>query len=385
MAKHITNYFERDSKLYARVSYTDSQGKRRQLAERVYSKSEVPDAVRKLEDKAKRLSQSVADAPIDGRSTVDHYLDYWLSVVKPNLRERTYDDYENILRRYVRPTLGKRVVSSIEPTDVQRLIAAMQGKKLAPRTIRYMHAVVSMVLKYAVFPCRLLKYNPADAGAKYVKLPKQDRKERVWLTPETVQNFLKALETEPLGLMLEFALMTGMRPSEYMALQWKDFEPLENATVTVRRTVFRKRKGGGWSFQEPKTEKSRREITFPHYLVQKLIDHKRKQNEERLRLGPEWKDHNLVFPSDVGTPLAIWNIHQRHFKPILKKAGLPDMRLYDLRHSFATLMMEDTPLKVVSELLGHDRYSTTADIYQHVSKDAKRQATDKFERKVKQG
>ena len=379
MAKHITNYFERDGKLFARVSYTNSQGKRRQLAERVYSKSEIPDAVRKLEDKAKRLSQSVADAPIDSRSSLDQYLDFWLSVIRPNLRERTYDDYESILRRYVRPRLGRRIVSTLEPMDIQRLVSSMQEKKLAPRTIQYMHTVISSALKYAVFPCRLLEYNPADARANYVKLPKQERKERVWLTPEAAQKFLDALDSERYGLMLEFALMTGMRPEEYMALQWSDID-LKQATVTVRRTLYRKRKGGGWSFEETKNDKSRRRIPFPSYLVQKLIEHKRQQNEDRLKLGPAWEDYNLVFPSEVGTPYAIWNLHRRHFKPILKKAELPDMRLYDLRHSFATLLLaKREQTKIISEMLGHSSVKITSDIYQHVDEPMMREATDVLE------
>jgi integrase len=381
-------------KLYARISYQDSQGKWKQASRLVKDELGIPsespkDAARMVRQLQNEFDQKGPEAFSKDKTTLDAFLDQWLAVVKPNIRERTYDDYENILRRYVRPSLGKRRVSDLDPKDIQRLIAAMQEKKLAPRTIRYMHAVVSMALKYAVFPCRLLKFNPADARANYVKLPKQDRKDRVWLNPESARKFLDALDNEPQGLMLEFALMTGLRPSEYMALQWSDdgkssFVDLKRAAVTVRQTIFRKRKGGGWSFEEAKTDKSRRTITFPRYLVQKLIEHKRKQNEERLKLGPQWKDHNLVFPSDVGTPFAIWNIHQRHFKPILKKAELPDMRLYDLRHSFATLLLaKREPTKIVSEMLGHADPSITMKIYQQVDEPMMRETTDALEKMFK--
>jgi len=240
-----------------------------------------------------------------------------------------------------------------------------------------------MALKYATFSCGLLKYNPADTRTGKVKLPKQEGRKRVWLNQETAKKFLDALDSEPLGLMLEFALMTGMRPSEYMALQWSDID-LKRATVTVRQTVFRKRKGGGWSFEEVKTNKSRRTITFPRYLAQKLVEHKRKHYEERLKLGPEWKDYNLVFPTEVGTPFTIWNIHQRHFKPILKKAELPDMRLYDLRHSFASLLLaKREPTKIVSEMLGHKDPSVTMKFYQQVDEPMMRETTDTLEKMFK--
>lgn len=201
----------------------------------------------------------------------------------------------------------------------------------------------------------------------------------MWLNPEAAQKFLDTLETEKQGLMLEFALMTGMRPEEYMALRWSDID-LKRATVTIEQTLYRKRRGGGWSFEKPKTDDSGRTIPFPYYLVQRLIEHKRKQNEERLKLGPGWNDYDLVFPTEIGTPFAIWNIHARYFKPALKKAGLPDMRLYDLRHSFASLLLaKGKPIKAVSEMIGHKDPSVTIRVYQQVDEPMLRETTNTLE------
>ena len=117
---------------------------------------------------------------------------------------------------------------------------------------------------------------------------------------------------------------------------------------------MRNRNGGGWSLQSTKTPGSRRCIPFPSYLVRKLEAHKRAQNEARLKLGAAWENNDLVFASNVGTPLSIRNLQRRHFKPLLDKAKLEDIRTYDLRHSCATLLLAagENP-KVVSERLGH--------------------------------
>jgi integrase len=108
------------------------------------------------------------------------------------------------------------------------------------------------------------------------------------------------------------------------------------------------------SFEKPKTPKSRRSIPLPASLVQKLQDHKRRQAERRLKAGEHWQHHNLVFCSEEGTPLQIPHLTYRYFRPILEEANLPQIRLYDLRHSQATILLiaGENP-KVVSERLGH--------------------------------
>ncbi len=156
--------------------------------------------------------------------------------------------------------------------------------------------------------------------------------ERRVLSPDEAQRFLEAAGDMPRGLIFELALLSGMRPEEYLALKWSDVD-LERGTVQVRRALVRH--NGSWSFEEPKTKKSRRTITLPAPLLRKLIIHKRKQSECRLKIGSEWQNHDLVFCGETGTPLSIPNLTYRYFRPILIKAGLPQIRLYDLRHTCA--------------------------------------------------
>jgi integrase len=203
-------------------------------------------------------------------------------------------------------------------------------------------------------------------------LPKTKKEEPRVLSEEQAASFLKATDGMAHGLLFEFALLTGMRPEEYLALQWPDLD-FERCTAIVQRALIRRKKS--WTFEEAKAKTSRRIVSLPTTLVRKLAAHKREQAELRLRFGAKWMDHRLVFCSDIprgkpgraGLPLSIPNITYRYFRPLLEKAELPHMRLYDLRHSHATLLLiaGEHP-KVVSERLGHASIHITMDTYSHV-------------------
>ena len=115
--------------------------------------------------------------------------------------------------------------------------------------------------------------------------------------------------------------------------------------------------------------------------MRKLHDHKIRQGKHRLKIGEKWTNYNFVFASDTGTPLVLRNLERRHFKPILKAAELPNIRLYDLRHSCATLLLVagENP-KVVSERLGHASIVLTLDTYSHVLPTMQKAATERLER-----
>lgn len=115
-----------------------------------------------------------------------------------------------------------------------------------------------------------------------------------------------------------------MRPEEYLGLQWCDVD-FERGTAQVRRALVRH--SNGWSFEEPKTARSRRTVYLPAALLEKLAVHKRKQADARLKLGRSWQALDLVFCGELGTPLSIPNITYRYFRPILAHAKLPRIRL----------------------------------------------------------
>lgn len=334
------------------------------------------DAQKFLNSKLREIDLGVFVEP--ATDSLDAYLDKWLhSSAKPRLKERTYNDYVALLLRYVRKPLGAIKLINVQPLDIQSLYSNMFDAGLSPRVIRYTHAVLSSALKQAV-QWGMLTRNPAQL----VRLPKIKRREMNSMSPEDVTKFLVALEGTRYSILFAFAVATGMRPEEYFGLQWRDVN-WDEGIVSVQRVLIW-RKGGGWCFEEPKTSQSRRTIPLPASIAIQLKRHKIIQAQERLKWGSEYQNNELVFATDLGSPLSIQNLTARHFKPALKRAGLnTSIRLYDLRHTCATLLLlaGENP-KVVSERLGHATIILTLDTYSHVLPSMQRGAAEKLERLV---
>lgn len=350
----------------------DESGKTKFFNEIFYGKKKDADAF-----EAKKKSELVSGVALTHSSvTVNEYLDKWLLVAaKPRLKERTYEDYGQYLKRYIRPRIGKLKLSKLKPLDIQGIYTWMLENKLSPRTVRFAHAILSSALKQAV-KWQIIPSNPATM----VDLPQNHRKEMKALSPKEAKQFLDAAKKDKWFVIFSLAISTGMRPEEYLGLQWKDID-LEKGTAIVQRALVWKRKGGGWSLQEPKTSQSRRMIPLPTSVVSELKRHRKKQLEERIGLGAAYQNFDFVFATEIGTPILTSNLTRRHFKPILKDAELPEnIRLYDLRHSCATLLLAagENP-KVVSERLGHATIVLTLDTYSHVLPSMQQSATAKLE------
>jgi integrase len=252
----------------------------------------------------------------------------------------------------------------------------MQDSDLSACTVRYPHAVPNSALKQSV-KWLMLPQNPASL----VELPKLPRKEMAALSLDEAERFLAAASEDRFALRFALALSTGMRPEEYFALQWKDMD-LEKGVATVQRALVWRDEKQGWLFTEPKTTKSRRSIPLPGSIVRSLASHKARQGEQKLKAGKKYHNHDLVFATRKGAPLMRRNIMRCHFRTILEKAGLlASIRLYDLRHTCATLLLaaNEHP-KVVSERLGHSNITLTFDTYSHVLPSMQHAASERMER-----
>lgn len=224
----------------------------------------------------------------------------------------------------------------------------------------------------------LVPRNVCDA----VSPPRVKRYEIKPLSPEQVQQFLAATVGHRLEALFVLALATGMRRGELLALKWQDIN-FATGTLQVRRILTHmpaKLNGkGGYVEAEPKTEKSRRNIAIASFALEKLKQHRVRQLEEKLKAGPAWTDNDLVFCSTVGGHLHTSRILFAQFKGLLKKAGLPDIRFHDLRHSSATMLLSiGVHPKVVQEILGHSQISMTMDIYSHVLPTMQQEAVGKL-------
>jgi len=304
----------------------------------------------------KKLRERDLGRDLEGaKITLNEYLDRWLdTAVKPRVRQKTCQDYDGILRRYIRPGLGDRVLVSMRPMDIQTIYHGMIERGLSARTVRYTHAVLRSALRQALL-WRLLLENPVDG----VKIPQQLRAEMRSLTVEQAQAFLRAALATPHGPVLAVALTTGMRPSEYLALKWQDLD-WTRQTVSVVRSV--RRLDGRWCFSDTKRSRSRRPIRLQSWIVALLRDLRTKGGAQDLYS----EAHDLVFRTPSGQPINA-DCLAKHFRSILDLAGVPRIRLYDLRHSAATIALAaGVSPKVVFEQLGHASTAFTLDTYAHV-------------------
>ena len=231
---------------------------------------------------------------------------------------------------------------------------------LAPRMVQLIHVTLHKALKQAVMD-GLIPRNVTEA----VKPPQPEKKEIRPLSPEQARALLRTAKKERLEALYVLAITTGMRQGELLALKWEDVN-FEAGVLQVRRTLSTAT-GGGFTFSAPKTAKSRRSIKLPNTALSSLRKHRKAQLEEGMRLSGLFIDQGLVFTSRVGTPISRQDLITRSFKPLLKRAGLPDIRFHDLRHTCATLLLgKGVHAKFVQELLGHATISITLDTYSHV-------------------
>jgi integrase len=321
----------------------------------------------------KKLHERDLGRGVEGvQVTLNEYLDRWLgTAAKPRLREKSYRDYEGMLRRYIRPTMGEKILTTVSPLDIQGVYQQIIERGFSARSIRYTHAVVRSALRQAV-RWQLLLNDPTEG----VQLPRQPRREMRVLTTEQARTFLKVALTTPYGCVFALALTTGMRPSEYLALKWEDID-WERGMVSVVRTL---EKGSGcWRFAETKRARSRRVVKLQNWVLNLLKDLRSARAQGATSdIPPDAVD--LVFATASGQPINEDYLVKKRFKPILRQAGLSDIRLYDLRHTAATLALTvGVPPKVVSEQLGHASAAFTLDTYSHVLPHMQEEAAAKME------
>lgn len=329
--------------------------------------------------------------------TVARFLTSWLEDIKHDVEPATYVSYEGAVRLHLSPALGRILLSKLRPEHIQEFKKAKleavvskgpgvrkpvkdrpapEPRHLSAKTVQYLLLVLRMALTKA---CKL-DLVPRNV-AELVDFPKADTREIRPYTPEEAQRFVAAAKGHRLGALFSAAMALGLRKGEALALQWPAID-LERRTLSVRLALQRIKlpgeKKGRLLLKEPKRS-SRRTLNIPQVVLSELIAQRRRQEEERALAGSRWKDSGYVFTTGIGTPLEPRNV-ERAFLEIVKAAELPRIRVHDLRHTAATILLaQGVHPRVVMELLGHSQIAITMNLYSHVVPALRKDAADKME------
>jgi integrase len=327
-------------------------GKRRH----VYDKTR-----RGAQQKLSALRREV-DAGLHGTLSADRRLcDYARDYLdaRPQLRSNTRANYEWLLSHHL-DGIGQLPLSRLTAQVLQAHYTAKLQTHSAS-TVAHLHAFLHVVLNHA---CSLdiIPKNPAD----FVDAPSPQARRYEYLTDAQVPLFLAGCADERFGPLYTLALATGMREGELLGLRWEDVD-LVRSQVRVNVTLHRV--DGVFVLEPPKSRASIRTLPLPAVAVAALVRWREVQEADKARVGGAWLDRfGLVFTSVAGLPLHSSNVIHQFHQLMVRLRFSPRLRIHDLRHTFATLLIErGVPIKVVSELLGHSSIAITLQIYGHVT------------------
>jgi integrase len=325
---------------------------------------------------AKDLRTRLAVEHMDGRLTIIHaetvatYGIQWVREVKTlQVRATTASDYEDRLRRWIVPSLGRIRLIDLKAGQVDAWMAAMRRQGLSASTINGARQVLNAICKHAT-RTGILAHNPVLATDP-VKRQSTDRTQvrEQWGLDE-MWRVLDASRDHHLDVFLHLMLHTGMRPGEALGLRWEDVD-FEHRMIQIGGTlkdarllmpdgqaVVRKIRN------DPKTKESFRKLPVTDALTESLVRQQMRQNVCEMTSGNRWVGSEYVVTTTVGTPYSLSNLRKK-YETFLKNIGVRYIRLHDLRHTVAKVSLNEgkIPIEQTSQALGHSRIDTTKRIY----------------------
>ena len=327
------------------------------------TQAQVKEKLRTAIENSKRL-----DYTQTGKYTVGQWMDEWFEAyAKVKVRPSSHQTYKGYIENHIKPNIGDIPIEKLTSLQLQkfyrllltegrvpRIESEKQPKGLSAKTVRNINQVISSAMDMAVRH-KLILSNPTEG----CELPKVEHREMKTLPAEQLGAFLREAEESGVYELYYLDLATGLRRGELLGLKWEDID-LQNGVIHVRRQVARV--DGEVKEMPLKTKNSYRNISISQDAVAMLTEMEAHRSSD------------YVFPSSTGGPISPDGVNNMLHR-VLKRAGLPSIRFHDLRHTFATLALQNgVDIKTVSGMLGHFSAGFTLDTYAHVTTSAQKEA-----------
>ena len=327
------------------------------------TQAEVKEKLRTAIENSKRL-----DYTQTGKYTVGQWMDEWFEAyAKVKVRPSSHQTYKGYIENHIKPNIGDIPIEKLTSLQLQkfyrllltegripRIESEKQPKGLSAKTVRNINQVISSAMDMAVRH-KLILSNPTEG----CELPKVEHREMKTLPAEQLGAFLREAKESGVYELYYMDLATGLRRGELLGLKWEDVD-LQNGIIHVRRQVARV--DGEVKELPLKTKNSYRNISISQDAVAMLTEMEAHRSSD------------YVFPSSTGGPISPDSVNNMLHR-VLKRAGLPSIRFHDLRHTFATLALQNgVDIKTVSGMLGHFSAGFTLDTYAHVTTSAQKEA-----------
>lgn len=340
------------------IDFYDNQGKRRwKTLPAGITKKKARESMRDIEDQLRKgIYLPDRKVPLFSKVAQD-----WLKHKKANVRASSWDMYEGHLRNHFE-NVNDIKVNRITPAKVEKFIANKQEDNMNLTTLRKIIVTFNQVMQYAVRH-RYIDHNPVR-DAERPKGQGGEEEQIEILSPVEINSLLDATPNPEYNTLFRLAIMSGARQGELLGLKWTDVDWF-NSQIHIQRT-FNK---GAW--YKPKTKTSNRKIDIGPIMMSEL---------KKWHIACPPSELDLLFPNEAGKPIDQKNILSRHYYPAIKKAGIKRVRFHDLRHTYASLLIEQGEnVKYIQVQLGHSSPTVTLDVYAHLMKPVNQEAACKLE------
>lgn len=357
-------------------AYYDSEFKRHY----VYGKTQK-EVRKKLKEKQAKVALKTNSYTLQ-----DWIIEYLEKYKKNELKITTYTSYLGFYRKHIlNSDIGKMKLDNLKAADLQEYYNEKLIEGYNSKTVRAIGIIINSALEKAYF-LRMIQENPN----RFTSLPKKKKYEARALTMEEVNTIVKNARDEKLYPIFVTAVYTGMRKGEIMALKWENVD-LENRKIYVRGSLCRVTSekpdtdgkfASHYEILEPKTAKSIRMIPMLDQVYEALVEQKRRQAQDIAENQEMYINQGFVFADEIGQHLQQRDFMKDYHK-LLKKYGVPDVRFHDLRHTFATMLVQsDVSMPMVQQILGHSNIATSIDIYTHISEQKQEQVIGQLQKRI---